>query len=74
MCKTIIRWIVRRTLSYNLVAIMKAATALIVVSSPSIITPSPSIMYRNEDWYALQYNLGIVQFVVIEYFLRIFME
>ena len=37
--KSIIRWIVRRTLSYNLVAIMKAATALIVVSSPSIITP-----------------------------------
>ena len=36
--KTIIRWIVRRTLSYNLVTIMKAATALIVVSSPSIIT------------------------------------
>ena len=28
-----------RTLSYNLVAIMKAATALIAVSSPSIITP-----------------------------------
>ena len=37
--KTIIRWIVRRTLSHNLVVIMKAATALIVVSSPSIITP-----------------------------------
>ena len=38
--KTIIRWTVRRTLSYNLVAIMKAATVLlIVVSSLSIITP-----------------------------------
>ena len=37
--KTIIRWIVRRTLSNNLVAIMKAATALIVVSSLSFITP-----------------------------------
>ena len=36
---TIVRWIVRRTFSYNLVAIMEAATALIVVSSPSIITP-----------------------------------
>ena len=32
-------WIMRRTISYNLVAIMKAATALTVVSSPSIITP-----------------------------------
>ena len=37
--KTIIRWIVNRTSSYNLVAIMKAATALIVVSIPSIFTP-----------------------------------
>ena len=36
---TVIWWIVRRTLSYNLVAIMKAATALIVVSSPCIVTP-----------------------------------
>ena len=35
---TVIEWIVRRTLSYNLVAIMEAATALKVVSSPSIIT------------------------------------
>ena len=34
----------------------------------------PSIMYRNQDWYALQYNVGIFQFVVIEYFLCIFME
>ena len=30
---------VRRTSSYNLVAIVKAATALIVVYIPSIITP-----------------------------------
>ena len=37
--KTIIRQIVRHTLSYNLVAIMKPAMALIVVSSPSIIAP-----------------------------------
>ena len=36
---TVIWWIVRRTLSYALVAIMKAATALIVVSSPCIVTP-----------------------------------
>ena len=34
----------------------------------------PSIMYRNEDCYALQYNAGIVQSLVIEYFLCIFME
>ena len=36
--KRILRWIVRRTVSYNLVAIVKAATALIAVSSPSIFT------------------------------------
>ena len=34
----------------------------------------PSIMYWNDDWYALQYKVGIVQFAVIEYFLCIFME
>ena len=32
------------------------------------------IMYQNQDWYALQYNVGRVQFVVIEYFLCIFIE
>ena len=37
--KTIIRWIVRRILSNNLLAIMKVATALIVVSSSYFITP-----------------------------------
>ena len=36
---TYTRWIVLHVLSHNLVAIIKAAMVLIVVSSPSIITP-----------------------------------
>ena len=30
-------------------------------------------MYRNEDWYVLQYNVGIVKSVLIEYFMYIVM-
>ena len=52
------------TLSYNLVAIMKAATALIVVSnSPSIKTPQMIcflfVWTEMKTWYALQYNARI---------------
>ena len=52
---TIIVWIVRRKLSYVLVAIMKAATALMVClqtlyyHSANALFPSNNIMYRNED-------------------------
>ena len=77
---TVSVWIVRRAVSYNLGTIMKAATALIVVSSPSITTPRmlcfllPVLCTEMKIWYVLQFDVRIVEFVVIEYFSCILME
>ena len=64
-------WIARRTLSYNLAVSIKAATALIMVSSPAITVPQMLcfrlLCSQSKTEIILQFDVRIIEFVVIEY-------